>query len=146
MSSSTLEKPKSNDLSYVKCKQAMRTSSAFCVAGWLAIYLPKVPVFIAEIACKNLRGVLTTLNQLMIVCGVSVSFIIGTMLSWRALALTGQSWGNENSLKLHYRNCRARMLIHLRRQLKSNWTDGLSTIGGNQWSLFLCHQYFRVSR
>ncbi|CAL5437054.1 unnamed protein product [Camellia sinensis] len=117
MSSSTLEKPKSNDLSYVKCKQAMRTSSAFCVAGWLAIYLPKVPVFIAEIARKNLRGVLTTLNQLMIVCGVSVSFIIGTMLSWRALALTDCSW-----------------------------TDGLSTIGGNQWSLFLCHQYFRVSR
>ncbi|CAL5357544.1 unnamed protein product [Camellia sinensis] len=73
---------------HVKCKQAMRTSSAFCAAGWLAIYFAKVPVFIAEIARKNLRGVLTTLNQLMIVCGVSVSFIIGTMLSWRALALT----------------------------------------------------------
>ncbi|XP_028053802.1 sugar transporter ERD6-like 7 [Camellia sinensis] len=89
----------------------MRTSSAFCVAGWLAIYFAKgslaldigrvatgygmgvfsyvVPVFIAEIAPKNLRGALTTLNQLMIVCGVSVSFIIGTVLSWRALALTG---------------------------------------------------------
>ncbi|CAL5357542.1 unnamed protein product [Camellia sinensis] len=106
----SLETPKSNDLSYVKCKQAMRTSSAFCVAGWLAIYFAKgslaldigrvatgygmgvfsyvVPVFIAEIAPKNLRGALTTLNQLMIVCGVSVSFIIGTVLSWRALALT----------------------------------------------------------
>ncbi|CAL5433105.1 unnamed protein product [Camellia sinensis] len=106
----SLETPKSNDLSYVKCKQAMRTSSAFCVAGWLAIYFAKgslaldigrvatgygmgvfsyvVPVFIAEIAPKNLRGALTTLNQLMIVCGVSISFIIGTVLSWRALALT----------------------------------------------------------
>ncbi|THG04462.1 hypothetical protein TEA_022634 [Camellia sinensis var. sinensis] len=26
---------------HVKCKQAMRTSSAFCVAGWLAIYFAK---------------------------------------------------------------------------------------------------------
>ncbi|XP_028090459.1 sugar transporter ERD6-like 7 isoform X3 [Camellia sinensis] len=96
---------------FIGRKGAMRTSSAFCVAGWLAIYFAKgslaldigrvatgygmgvfsyvVPVFIAEIAPKNLRGALTTLNQLMIVCGVSVSFIIGTVLSWRALALTG---------------------------------------------------------
>lgn len=29
------------------------------------------------------------MNQLMIVTGVSVSFIIGTVLSWRSLALTG---------------------------------------------------------
>ncbi|KAL7198836.1 hypothetical protein ACSBR2_021185 [Camellia fascicularis] len=95
---------------FIGRKGAMRTSSAFCVAGWLAIYFAKgslaldigrvatgygmgvfsyvVPVFIAEIAPKNLRGALATPNQLMIVCGVSVSFIIGTVLSWRALALT----------------------------------------------------------
>lgn len=42
----SLETPKSNDLSYVKCKQAMRTSSAFCVAGWLAIYFAKVCVIL----------------------------------------------------------------------------------------------------
>ncbi|KAF2298628.1 hypothetical protein GH714_024415 [Hevea brasiliensis] len=48
-----------------------------------------VPVFIAEIAPKNLRGALTTLNQLMICSGVSVFYIIGTVLTWRALALTG---------------------------------------------------------
>ncbi|ONH93713.1 hypothetical protein PRUPE_8G248600 [Prunus persica] len=80
-------------------KGALRVSSAFCVAGWLAIYFSKeawsldigrlangygmgafsyvVPVFIAEIAPKNLRGRLTAINQLMICCGVSVSFIIG---------------------------------------------------------------------
>ncbi|KAL7226693.1 hypothetical protein ACSBR1_021720 [Camellia fascicularis] len=97
---------------FIGRKGAMRTSSAFCVAGWLAIYFAKgslaldigrvatgygmgvfsyvVPVFIAEIAPKNLRGALATPNQLMIVCGVSVSFIIGTVLSWRALALTGE--------------------------------------------------------
>ncbi|KAF3642928.1 Sugar transporter ERD6-like 16 [Capsicum baccatum] len=96
---------------YIGRKGAMRISSAFCVAGWLAIYFAQgalaldigrlakgygmgvfsyvVPVFIAEIAPRDLRGALTTINQLMICCGVSVSFIIGTMLTWRTLALAG---------------------------------------------------------
>ncbi|KAK9281798.1 hypothetical protein L1049_004704 [Liquidambar formosana] len=95
----------------VEYKQAMRISSSFCVAGWLAIYFAKgpfsldigrlatgygmgvfsyvVPVFIAEIAPKDLRGTLTTINQVMICAGVSVAFIIGTVLTWRTLALTG---------------------------------------------------------
>ncbi|KAL4339947.1 hypothetical protein GQ457_08G033420 [Hibiscus cannabinus] len=66
-------------------KGAMRLSAGFCITGWLAVYFSKgallldagrfstgygigvfsyvVPVFIAEIAPKNLRGGLTTLNQ-----------------------------------------------------------------------------------
>ncbi|KAK3039035.1 hypothetical protein RJ639_027520 [Escallonia herrerae] len=65
--------------------QAMRLSSGFCIAGWCAVYFSMgaisldigrflagygigvfsyvIPVFIAEIAPKNLRGGLTTLNQ-----------------------------------------------------------------------------------
>ncbi|GLT42554.1 hypothetical protein SLA2020_165470 [Shorea laevis] len=92
-------------------KGAMRAASAVCVAGWLAIYFAKgvipldigrlalgygigvysyvIPVFIAEIAPKELRGALTAANQLLIVCGVSVSFVIGTFVTWRALALIG---------------------------------------------------------
>ncbi|CAN7126208.1 unnamed protein product [Brassica rapa subsp. narinosa] len=92
-------------------KGAMRVSSAFCVAGWLAIFFAKgvvaldlgrlatgygmgafsyvVPIFIAEIAPKAFRGALTTLNQILICTGVSVSFIIGTMVTWRVLALIG---------------------------------------------------------
>ncbi|KAK4775759.1 hypothetical protein SAY87_023720 [Trapa incisa] len=92
-------------------KGAMRLSAGFCVAGWLAVYFSNgalsldmgrfstgygigifsyvVPIFIAEIAPKNLRGGLTTLNQLMIVCGASVAFLIGTVINWRTLALTG---------------------------------------------------------
>ncbi|CAL5353864.1 unnamed protein product [Camellia sinensis] len=94
---------------FIGRKWAMRVSSGFCIAGWLAIYFAEgalvldigrlatgyamgvfsyvVPVFIAEIAPKSLRGALTTLNQLMIVAGVSVSYIIGTVLTWRVLAL-----------------------------------------------------------
>ncbi|KAE8703735.1 Sugar transporter ERD6-like 16 [Hibiscus syriacus] len=96
---------------FVGRKGAMRTAAGFCLGGWLAIYFAQgalvldigrlatgygmgvfsyvVPVFIAEIAPKNLRGALTTVNQLMICSGVSVAFIIGTVLKWRTLALTG---------------------------------------------------------
>lgn len=96
---------------YIGRKGAMIVSSVFCTAGWLSIYFATgvllldigrlatgygmgtfsyvVPVFIAEIAPRDLRGALTTLNQLMICTGVSVSFIIGTFLTWRTLALIG---------------------------------------------------------
>ncbi|KAL4014852.1 hypothetical protein IC575_027070 [Cucumis melo] len=96
---------------FIGRKGAMRVSATFCITGWLAVYLSTgalsldsgrvltgygigvfsyvVPVFIAEIAPKNLRGGLTTLNQLMIVTGASISFLLGTVITWRNLALTG---------------------------------------------------------
>ncbi|EEF37622.1 sugar transporter ERD6-like 7 [Ricinus communis] len=96
---------------FIGRKGAMRVAAALCVAGWLFIYFAKgalaldigrlatgygmgvfsyvVPVFVAEIAPKNLRGALTTLNQLMICSGVSVFYIIGTVITWRTLALCG---------------------------------------------------------
>ncbi|XP_039155608.1 sugar transporter ERD6-like 7 [Eucalyptus grandis] len=96
---------------FVGRKWTMRIASALCVAGWLAIYFAEgalaldigrlatgygmgvfsyvIPIFIAEITPKNLHGALTAVNQLMIVAGVSVSFIIGTVLAWRVLALIG---------------------------------------------------------
>ncbi|CAK9329032.1 unnamed protein product [Citrullus colocynthis] len=96
---------------FIGRKGAMRVSATFCITGWLAVYLSTgalsldfgrvltgygigvfsyvVPVFIAEIAPKNLRGGLTTLNQLMIVSGASISFLLGTVITWRTLALTG---------------------------------------------------------
>ncbi|GER30185.1 major facilitator superfamily protein [Striga asiatica] len=89
----------------------MRMSAVFCITGWLAVCLSMesylldigrfctgygigifsyvVPVFISEIAPKNLRGGLATLNQLMIVIGSSTAYILGTVLTWRILALTG---------------------------------------------------------
>ncbi|GFZ08946.1 major facilitator superfamily protein [Actinidia rufa] len=92
-------------------KGAMRISAVSCITGWLAVYFSMgalfldvgrfltgygvgifsflVPVFIAEIAPKNLRGGLTTLNQLMIVSGSSIAFSMGTIITWRTLALTG---------------------------------------------------------
>ncbi|KAI5654067.1 hypothetical protein M9H77_31254 [Catharanthus roseus] len=96
---------------FIGRKGAMRLSSVFCIAGWLAVYFSLgtltldigrfftgygigifsyvVPVFISEIAPKNLRGGLATINQLMIVSGSSVAYLLGTFVSWRTLALTG---------------------------------------------------------
>ncbi|KAG9457493.1 hypothetical protein H6P81_002001 [Aristolochia fimbriata] len=90
---------------------AMGFSDVFCIAGWLAIYFSKdawlldlgrlsvgygigllsyvVPVYIAEITPKNLRGGFTTVNQLMICCGASLTFLLGTILTWKALAILG---------------------------------------------------------
>ncbi|ESW19840.1 hypothetical protein PHAVU_006G159600 [Phaseolus vulgaris] len=92
-------------------KGAMRISTGFCIAGWLAVFFSKsscfldlgrfstgygigiisyvVPIYIAEIAPKNLRGGLATINQLLIVTGISVSFFIGSVINWRQLALAG---------------------------------------------------------
>ncbi|KAL3829391.1 hypothetical protein ACJIZ3_018193 [Penstemon smallii] len=92
-------------------KGAMRVSAVSCIIGWLAVYFSSgawlldigrfctgygigifsfvVPVFIAEIAPKNLRGGLATLNQLMIVCGASTAYLLGTVVTWRTLAMTG---------------------------------------------------------
>uniref|UniRef100_A0A6N2N9F2 Major facilitator superfamily (MFS) profile domain-containing protein n=1 Tax=Salix viminalis TaxID=40686 RepID=A0A6N2N9F2_SALVM len=85
--------------------------ACICITGWLAVFFSTgpssldagriltgygigvfsyvVPIFIAEIAPKNLRGGLTTLNQLMIVTGSSTAFLIGSAITWRGLALTG---------------------------------------------------------
>ncbi|XP_057960869.1 sugar transporter ERD6-like 5 [Malania oleifera] len=86
-------------------------SEVFCIIGWLGILFSKgclsldlarlsmgygigllsyvVPVYISEITPKNLRGGFATVNQLMICCGVSVMYLIGTVLTWRTLAVIG---------------------------------------------------------
>ncbi|XP_044414645.1 sugar transporter ERD6-like 7 [Triticum aestivum] len=92
-------------------KGAMRASALVSIVGWLAIFSAQsassldfgrfctglgvgvfsyvVPVFIAEIAPKALRGGLTALNPLMIGTGLSVTYIVGTVVSWRMLAMAG---------------------------------------------------------
>lgn len=92
-------------------RSAMGFSELFCLVGWIAIAFSKtawlldigrlligygigtlsyaVPIYIAEITPKNVRGVFTTLNQMMICFGVSVMYLIGTLISWRILALIG---------------------------------------------------------
>lgn len=92
-------------------KGTMGFSDIFCIIGWLTIMLSKgawsldlgrlslgygigllsfvVPVYIAEITPKNLRGAFTTVNQFMICCGISVMYVVGTVINWRILAAVG---------------------------------------------------------
>ncbi|CAA2972476.1 sugar transporter ERD6-like 5 [Olea europaea subsp. europaea] len=92
-------------------KITMGFAELFTIAGWLAIVFSKsawtldtgrllkgfgigllsymVPVYIAEITPKNLRGAFTAVNQLMICCGSSVMFLVGNVFTWRTLAWIG---------------------------------------------------------
>uniref|UniRef100_A0A2N9IV45 Rx N-terminal domain-containing protein n=1 Tax=Fagus sylvatica TaxID=28930 RepID=A0A2N9IV45_FAGSY len=64
-------------------------SEIFCIAGWLAIAIAKVPIHIAEITPKNFLGGFTSANQLMICCGFSLMYFIGNVIPRRMLALIG---------------------------------------------------------
>ncbi|KAL2901920.1 Sugar transporter ERD6-like 5 [Bienertia sinuspersici] len=90
---------------------AMAFSELLCIVGCLAIVFAKVawlldvarllngirigifsyvvPVYIAEITPKDLRGGFTAAHQLMICFGVSLIWIVGTIIHWRILALIG---------------------------------------------------------
>ncbi|KNA18793.1 hypothetical protein SOVF_067430 [Spinacia oleracea] len=90
---------------------SMGLSSILCLAGWLSIaysqdvrslYIGRLatgfstglvafatPVYITEIAPKNIRGGLGLLHQLLMSCGVTVALLVGLVTSWRDLALIG---------------------------------------------------------
>ncbi|KAL4579854.1 hypothetical protein LXL04_016022 [Taraxacum kok-saghyz] len=92
-------------------RMTMGLSQIFCLFGWLAILYSDVswlldagrlsigygigvisyvvPVYIAEITPKNLRGAFTNVNQVMIAIGISVMWLIGILIPWRTLALIG---------------------------------------------------------
>lgn len=48
-----------------------------------------VPVYIAEIAPKRLRGSLGTVTQLSVTIGIMLAYLCGLFLSWRPLAFAG---------------------------------------------------------
>ncbi|XVF06164.1 hypothetical protein REPUB_Repub06bG0023900 [Reevesia pubescens] len=96
---------------YIGRKYTMAFSEIFCIVGWLSILFSKaawwldlgrllvgygmgllsyvVPVYIAEVTPKNIRGGFTSIHQLMICCGVSITYLIGAFTTWRTLALIG---------------------------------------------------------
>ncbi|OAP04297.1 hypothetical protein AXX17_AT3G04670 [Arabidopsis thaliana] len=83
----------------------------FCVFGWLSIAFAKnvfwldlgrislgigvglisyvVPVYIAEITPKHVRGAFTASNQLLQNSGVSLIYFFGTVINWRVMAVIG---------------------------------------------------------
>lgn len=105
---------------YIGRRGTMGLSEILCITGWIAVALSKislwldvgrwlvgcgmgllsyvVPVYIAEITPKDLRGGFTTVHQLMICCGVSMTYLIGAFVSWRALALIGHQSGFHSGI------------------------------------------------
>nr|CAB3500731.1 unnamed protein product [Digitaria exilis] len=75
-------------------KMTMRFAAVVGILGWLTVYFAKVPVFISEIAPKEIRGGLATSNQLFICSGCSAAYIIGALLPWRSLVVVG--YGESN--------------------------------------------------
>ncbi|KAF3944877.1 hypothetical protein CMV_028703 [Castanea mollissima] len=83
----------------------------FYIMGWLAIYFAKgawlldlgrlslgfgfgltcyvAPTYLSEITPKNLRGGFTSVTMAMIPFSVTVAYLIGSVVNWRALALIG---------------------------------------------------------
>ncbi|PRQ42064.1 putative major facilitator, sugar transporter, major facilitator superfamily [Rosa chinensis] len=59
----------------------------FSLGVGIAIICYVVPVYIAEITPKDLRGRFTSAHQLMMSCGVALAFFLGTAITWRTLAV-----------------------------------------------------------
>ncbi|XVF42030.1 hypothetical protein PTKIN_Ptkin01aG0327700 [Pterospermum kingtungense] len=92
-------------------RRTMWFADVFSTAGWLSIAFAKtalwldigrltigfgvgiicyvVPVYIAEITPKSHRGSFVSANQLMTTSGFALTYFIGTLISWRALAMIG---------------------------------------------------------
>ncbi|CAO2830463.1 unnamed protein product [Amaranthus hypochondriacus] len=48
-----------------------------------------VPVYIAEIAPQNMRGMLGSVNQLAVTIGIMLVYLLGIFVDWRVLAIIG---------------------------------------------------------
>ncbi|KAG5399174.1 hypothetical protein IGI04_020988 [Brassica rapa subsp. trilocularis] len=92
-------------------KMTLWLAEGFCISGWFAIALAKnviwldlgrffvgigvglisyvIPVYIAEITPKNVRGTFTFSNQLLQNCGLATVYYLGNFMAWRTIALIG---------------------------------------------------------
>ncbi|KAI4389590.1 hypothetical protein MLD38_001801 [Melastoma candidum] len=96
---------------YIGRKGSLMIAAIPNILGWLAISFAKdysflymgrllegfgvriisytVPVYIAEIAPQNMRGILGSVNLLSVTIGILVAFLLGLFVPWRLLAVLG---------------------------------------------------------
>ncbi|KAH9754723.1 Sugar transporter ERD6-like 5 [Citrus sinensis] len=67
---------------FVVAEFMCKASDSICI-----IVARQIPVYIAEITPKNIRGAFTAAFQFLLTSGLSVMYLVGTVVSWRALAL-----------------------------------------------------------
>ncbi|KAL0743093.1 hypothetical protein Bca4012_084606 [Brassica carinata] len=133
---------------------ALWVSNSFCMAGWLMIAYSQaawsldigrlflgvaaglscyvVPVYIVEISPKQIRGAFTAVNALVMSSSVSVTFLVGSVTSWKTLAListvpcvlefVGLFFIPESPRWL-YRNGRVKESVAALQRLRGNNTD-----------------------
>ncbi|XP_019100007.1 PREDICTED: sugar transporter ERD6-like 10 isoform X2 [Camelina sativa] len=92
-------------------RRTLWTCDLFCIFGWLSIAFAKnvfwldlgrislgigvglisyvVPVYIAEITPKHVRGAFTSSTQLLLNIELSLVYFFGTVINWRILAIIG---------------------------------------------------------
>uniref|UniRef100_A0A7N0V139 Major facilitator superfamily (MFS) profile domain-containing protein n=1 Tax=Kalanchoe fedtschenkoi TaxID=63787 RepID=A0A7N0V139_KALFE len=135
-------------------KRTMWLSQSLCTLGWLAIIFAEnvwwlyigrlamgfgvgiisfvVPVYVAEITPKNLRGALTAGYQMTIAFGISLTYIIGSLVSWRILAIIGSVSGFAQIVGLFcipesprwlVKVGRGEEILEVLQKLRSNYVD-----------------------
>ncbi|CAI0469400.1 unnamed protein product [Linum tenue] len=57
------------------------------IASPINLYLS--PIYVAEITPSNLRGAAVSVSQLIMFCCIAFTFVVGSLISWRVLALIG---------------------------------------------------------
>ncbi|AAB70420.1 Similar to Beta integral membrane protein (gb/U43629). EST gb/N37585,gb/T43808,gb/,gb/AA395424 come from this gene [Arabidopsis thaliana] len=76
----------------------------------VGIFSYVIPVYIAEIAPKHVRGSFVFANQLMQNCGISLFFIIGNFIPWRLLTVVGMILFRDCNLKYIFLNDRCNVI------------------------------------
>ncbi|XP_058106153.1 sugar transporter ERD6-like 6 isoform X3 [Magnolia sinica] len=74
---------------YFGRKRSLMIASIPNIIGWLTISFSEVPVYVAEIAPKDLRGSLGSAMQLSVTIGIMLVYLLGIFFRWRILALLG---------------------------------------------------------
>ncbi|KAG4971228.1 hypothetical protein JHK82_036895 [Glycine max] len=69
--------------------EAMRISTGFCITGWLAVFFSKGSYSLDLGRFFTGYGIGLISYVLLIVTGASVSFLLGSVIHWRKLALAG---------------------------------------------------------
>ncbi|OIW19566.1 hypothetical protein TanjilG_18376 [Lupinus angustifolius] len=74
---------------FIGRKGAMRISTLFCISGWLALFFSQDPYTLDVGRLITGYGIGVISYVLMIVIGASVTFLLGSIINWRQLALAG---------------------------------------------------------
>ncbi|CAN0897522.1 Sugar transporter ERD6-like 14 [Linum grandiflorum] len=61
------------------------------IASTITLYL--APVYVAEITPRNLRGAAVSVTQMTMICSISLTFLVGSFINWRTMALIGAAPG-----------------------------------------------------